>query len=71
MASQKKSGASIEMGGVVLNPGECIGSYRYEKPIGKGGMADVLLAYDPNGQPMALKVLKGSNTTWDSHDACE
>ncbi|MEC7987544.1 MAG: serine/threonine-protein kinase, partial [Myxococcota bacterium] len=60
MSSKKEPSASIEMGGVILNPGECIGSYRYEKPIGKGGMADVLLAYDPNGQPMALKVLKAS-----------
>ena len=51
---------SIEMGGVTLNPGDRIGVYRYEKPIGKGGMAEVLLAYDPNGQPMALKVLKAS-----------
>ena len=60
MASKKQPSASIEMGGVLLNPGECIGPYRYEKPIGKGGMADVLLAYDPNGQAMALKVLKAS-----------
>ena len=50
----------IEMGGIDLNPGDRIGVYRYERPIGKGGMAEVLLAYDPNDQPMALKVLKAS-----------
>ena len=51
---------SIEMGGILLHSGDRIGPYRFEKPIGKGGMADVLLAQDPNGQPMALKVLKSS-----------
>ena len=50
----------IEMGGITLRPGDRIGSYRYERPIGRGGMADVLLAYDPSNQPMALKVLKAS-----------
>lgn len=56
----EKQEKKIEMGGVELNPGDRIGVYRYERPVGKGGMAEVLLAYDPNDQPMALKVLKAS-----------
>jgi hypothetical protein len=50
--------AVLEMGGVSLRPGDAIGAYRYLRPIGKGGMADVLLAADPGGRPVALKVLK-------------
>lgn len=50
----------IEMGGMVLLPGEYIGPYRYTRPIGKGGMADVLLATDPSSRQFALKVLKAS-----------
>ena len=37
----------IEMGGMVLKPGDRLGAYVYERRIGKGGMADVLLAKDP------------------------
>ena len=37
----------IEMGGLVLRPGDRIGPYCYERPVGKGGMAIVLLARDP------------------------
>jgi len=51
---------SLEMGGVTLRPGDCIGPYRYDRLIGKGGMANVLLARDPDGDPVALKVLKAS-----------
>ncbi len=51
---------NLEMGGVTLKPGDNIGPYRFERPIGKGGMADVLLARDPGGEPVALKVLKAS-----------
>lgn len=50
----------IEMGGLVLRPGDFVDMYRYERPVGKGGMAFVLLARDPGGQPVALKVLKAS-----------
>lgn len=50
--------ATLEMGGVTLRPGDAIGAYRYLRPIGKGGMADVLLAADPSGRQVALKVLK-------------
>ena len=35
------------MGGMTISPGQTISSYRYVRPIGKGGMADVLLATDP------------------------
>lgn len=48
------------MGGVTLKTGDHIGPYRYERPIGKGGMANVLLARDPGGDAVALKVLKAS-----------
>ncbi len=50
----------IEMGGLTLKPGDSIDAYRYERPAGKGGMAWVLLARDPGGNPVALKVLKAS-----------
>ncbi len=52
--------AVIEMGGLVLRPGDRIGSYIYERPIATGGMAHVLLARDPSDRPVALKVLKAS-----------
>jgi len=57
---ERKEDNKIEMGGIVLHPGDRIDVYRYDRPIGKGGMAEVLLAYDPNEQPVALKVLKAS-----------
>ncbi|MFT4978199.1 MAG: hypothetical protein ACI8S6_004107, partial [Myxococcota bacterium] len=48
------------MGGVTIEPGHFIGPYRYERQIGKGGMANVVLARDPGGDPVALKILKAS-----------
>jgi len=48
------------MGGITLNPGDCIGPYRYERPIGRGGMSHVLLSRDPGGVAVALKVLKAN-----------
>ena len=50
----------VEIGGIEINTGSRIDSYRYERPIGKGGMAEVLLGYDPSNQPVAIKVLKAS-----------
>jgi len=50
----------IEMGGIPLKPGDGIGPYRYDRPIGIGGMAYVLLARDPGDNLVALKVLKAS-----------
>lgn len=50
----------IEMGGLLLQPGDFVDMYQYERPVGRGGMAYVLLARDPGGHPVALKVLKAS-----------
>ena len=59
-SDQKPENLSIEMGGKTLFPGDYIGSYRYIRSVGKGGMADVLLASDPSNSLFALKVLKAS-----------
>lgn len=48
------------MGGITIDPGERIGAFVYVRPIGKGGMAHVVLARDPNDQEVALKILKAS-----------
>ncbi len=50
----------IEMGGMLLEPGARVGSYIFVRAIGSGGMARVLLAKDPAGQLVALKVLRKS-----------
>jgi hypothetical protein len=50
--------AIVEIGGLRVAPGDRIGNYVYRRPIGRGGMAHVLLASDPDGRPIALKVLK-------------
>ncbi|TNE86945.1 MAG: hypothetical protein EP330_20265 [Deltaproteobacteria bacterium] len=50
----------LEMGGVVLHPGSRIGNYVFLREIGSGGMARVLLAKDPAGELVALKVLRKS-----------
>jgi len=51
---------TIEIGGLQLAPGDRIGPYVYRRPIGKGGMAHVLLGLDPDGREVALKVLKSN-----------
>jgi serine/threonine protein kinase/tetratricopeptide (TPR) repeat protein len=48
----------LEMGGLVLKSGARIGSYVFMREIGSGGMARVLLAKDPGGELVALKVLR-------------
>ena len=48
----------LEVGGLVIQPGDRIGQYVYRKVIGRGGMAQVVLATDPDGQPIALKILR-------------
>jgi len=48
----------LDLGGFALLPGDKVGPYLYEKPVGKGGMAFVALARDPSGEPVALKILK-------------
>lgn len=50
----------VEIGGLALAPGDRIGPYVYRRPVGKGGMAHVLLGIDPDGNPVALKVLKSN-----------
>jgi tetratricopeptide (TPR) repeat protein len=55
---KKKPEEPLEMGGVVVHPGSRIGSYVFLREIGSGGMARVLLAKDPAGQLVALKVLR-------------
>jgi serine/threonine protein kinase len=48
----------LEMGGVPLHPGSRVGNYVFLREIGSGGMARVLLAKDPAGELVALKVLR-------------
>jgi hypothetical protein len=50
----------IEMGGVIIHAGSRIGNYVFIREVGSGGMARVLLATDPAGQLVALKVLRKS-----------
>lgn len=50
----------LEMGGLQLHAGARIGSYIFLREIGSGGMARVLLAKDPGGALVALKVLRQS-----------
>src|SRR5205085_12351323 len=53
----------LEMGGVLIHPGARIGNYVFVKEIGSGGMARVLLAKDPAGILVALKVLRKNRFT--------
>ena len=50
----------IDLGELRLQPGDSIGDYTYERAVGKGGMAWVLLARDAAAHPIALKVLRSS-----------
>ena len=54
----KPRDGKVEMGGTVIQPGARIGSYVFLRSIGSGGMAQVLLAKDPGGELVALKVLR-------------
>lgn len=56
----KPTNEPLVMGGVLLEPGARIGSYVFMREIGSGGMARVLLAKDPAGELVALKVLRKS-----------
>lgn len=58
--NQEDTRQSVEIGGLHIAPGSRIGPYVYRRAVGKGGMAQVLLADDPDGQPVALKVLKAN-----------
>jgi tetratricopeptide (TPR) repeat protein len=50
----------LVFGGRLLRTGDRIGGYVFERELGSGGMARVLLARDPGGQPIALKVLRAN-----------
>ncbi|MCB9697112.1 MAG: protein kinase [Alphaproteobacteria bacterium] len=58
--TQKPDDEPLEMGGLILKPGARIGGYVFMREIGSGGMARVLLAKDPAGNLVALKVLRKS-----------
>ncbi len=51
---------TLDIGGMVLEPGARIGPYVFRRVAGKGGMAHVVLAHDPDGRPVAVKVLKAN-----------
>ncbi len=48
----------LEMGGTEVEVGGRIGPYVYKGQIGRGGMAHVVRAEDPDGREVALKILK-------------
>jgi hypothetical protein len=60
MEPEKQPEEPLEMGGVIIHPGSRIGNYVFIRELGSGGMARVLLAKDPAGQLVALKVLRKS-----------
>jgi tetratricopeptide (TPR) repeat protein len=49
---------TLEMGDVTIGPGDRVGPFIFERLVASGGMAHVLLARDPSGLQVALKVLK-------------
>lgn len=51
---------NLIIGGLEVLPGFYIDNYRYHSKIGFGGMAEVLLGYDPSNAPFAIKVLKAN-----------
>ena len=57
---EESQGDVLTIGGLQVGPGARIGPYVYERLVGRGGMAWVLLARDPSRQPVALKVLRAS-----------
>ncbi len=48
----------LSMGGIEVEPGGRVGPYVYKSLIGRGGMAHVVRAEDPDGRQVALKILK-------------
>ena len=51
---------AVNIGGRLVRPGDRIGPYIFQREVGRGGMALVLLSLDPSGSPVALKVLRES-----------
>lgn len=60
MPAKGSSDQPFEMGGIELQPGARVGAYIFLREIGSGGMARVLLAKNPSGELVALKVLRQS-----------
>ena len=60
MADETQGSEPIQIGGIELRAGARIGAYIYVREIGSGGMARVILAKNPSGQRVALKVLRKS-----------
>lgn len=56
--TRSNSDEPLKIGGLSIRPGDRIGSYVFVREIGSGGMARVLLARDPGGELIALKVLR-------------
>ena len=54
----RHEGRSRFTGGIELRAGARVGAYIYVREIGSGGMARVILAKNPSGQRVALKVLR-------------
>ena len=50
----------IDLGDLRLSQGDKVGDYTFEKAVGKGGMAWVLLVREPSGTAIALKVLRSN-----------
>ena len=48
----------LEMGGKEIEPGGRVGPYVYKSLVGRGGMAHVVRAEDPDGREVALKILR-------------
>ena len=60
MSLQPRAKRPVDMGDLQLQPGDPLGPYTFERAVGRGGMAWVLLARDDDGQPVALKVLRNN-----------
>lgn len=58
--SRPEAAEPLIFGGRLLRTGDRIGPFVFEREIGSGGMARVLLARDPGGAPVALKVLRAN-----------
>lgn len=50
----------LVVGGLPIRPGDRIGPYVFEREVGRGGMARILRATSPEGDTVALKVLRKS-----------
>ena len=60
VADETRGSEPIQIGGIELRAGARVGAYIYVREIGSGGMARVILAKNPSGQRVALKVLRKS-----------